>query len=213
MAELSKAISAKPGAASVTAKASQQFAGAAAGRRLQHAMAGLQYRLRLMPWPLSAGLGLLALSVLGLLMLVLPQQYRLNAINSELATLLLHKPLRTAPAALTPQDTLHKFYLSLPSEAAIPDLVAQLLEAAASQGIIPEKAEYQLTRNNAAPLSLYQVTLPVQGDYVALRQFIIQVLNSMPNAALSEISISRNESGDGLVSARLRFTLYLRREH
>ncbi len=208
MAELSKAIPAKPGAAAVPAVAGLQRA----GRRLQHGLAGLQYRLRLMPWPLSAGLGLLALSALGLVLVLLPQHYRLNAMTSELTALRLQKPQHPAPAALTPQDALHNFYQSLPPESAIPSLVAQLLQAAASQGITPEKAEYQLTRNSAAPLSLYQVTLPVQADYVALRQFIIQVLNSMPNAALSEISISRNESGDGLVSARLRFTLYLGRE-
>ena len=47
-------------------------------------------------------------------------------------------------------------------------------------------------------------------EYVAVRRFMIDVLNTLPNAAITEVSITRDEQAEGMVNARLRVTFYLR---
>ena len=59
------------------------------------------------------------------------------------------------------------------------------------------------------PLARYQVTLPVQGSYGEVRGFVDAVLDAVPAAALEELALKREEIGEPLVEARVRFVLFL----
>ena len=169
-----------------------------------------RFSIRLLPWQVIAGGSLLLLSLLALLLVVLPQVRALDQLESSVAELRKSMPRHAGKwIAPSPQASLNTFYDFLPPESDTYKLVGKLLDAAATQGIAPEKAEYQLTRLSAAPISRYQVTLPLHAEYVAVRRFMIDVLNTLPNAAITEVSITRDEQAEGMVNARLRFTFYL----
>jgi hypothetical protein len=178
--------------------------------RLNNLYAEIRYRLRLVPWQLSVGAALLMVNLLVLLFVILPQRSALNSLEQD-ASDMRRKSSRNHAQQVdhSPQATLNSFYQFLPLEAAAPILAGQLLKAASANSIAPENVEYQLTRNPSANFSRYQITLPVHADYVAVRQFSIDVLNALPNAALSEMNFRRDEENQGQVQARLRFSLYL----
>lgn len=171
-------------------------------------ISSLVYRIKRIPWQQLIGLILIVLA--GVIFVVLIPRYQSLHTQQELQLVNTQQP-RIQPTVVqrSPRDVIDAFYVSLPPETAAASELGRLLEIASAQGIAPDKVEYQLVRNSAAPFSAYQVTLPVRAPYVALQRFINGVLNAMPNAALREVSISRDESADGLVSARLRFALYL----
>jgi len=170
----------------------------------------VRYRLRLQPWSLLLGATLLVISLLALLAMVVPQKLALEQLQQSVVHMRQQiPPHQDLSVEQTPQAALNSFYQFLPPEADAPRLVGIVLKAAADQGITPDKVEYQLSRNTNAAFSRYQLTLPMHADYVAVRKFSIQVLNTLPNAALSEMSFRRDESGEGMVEARLRITFYL----
>jgi hypothetical protein len=179
--------------------------------RLNDLYAVARYKLHLVPWQLSVGSVLLMASLLMLLFMVLPHKSALSELEQDVGYLRKETPKhRGKPVAHSPQTSLNTFYRLLPPEAAAPRLIGQLLRAATSNGLAPENVEYQLTRSPAANFSRYQVTLPVHADYVAVRRFAVEVLNTLPNSALSEISFIRDEADQGQVQVRLRFSIYLR---
>lgn len=170
----------------------------------------IKCRLRLVPWPLSVGVALLTVSLLVLFLVLLPQKSELTHLEQEAAEMRSIASMKQVQKVdHSPQATLNAFYQFLPPEVAAPGLAGQVLKAASANGIAPEHVEYQLMRNPSANFSRYQITLPVHADYVAVRQFSIDVFNALPNAALSEINFRRDDENHGQVQARLRFSLYL----
>ena len=71
------------------------------------------------------------------------------------------------------------------------------------------RADYQRRPLPAVPLLQWQVTQPVQADYPAIRRYLEAVLHDLPNASLDEITVHRDDIGQGQVQARLRWSLWL----
>ena len=72
-----------------------------------------------------------------------------------------------------------------------------------------EKGEYRLARETDFRLARYQVTLPIHGDYGALRSFVNDVLETVPSAALEELTMKRDNSEVPQLEGRVRFVLFL----
>ena len=177
---------------------------------LNQQLAEFTYCIRMLPWPLSLGAVLILISLVIALAMLIPQISARNQLQQRASELRQHAPsIEPTQMQRTPEALLKNFHKTLPPESAAPSLVGLVLEAASDHGITPDKVEYQLSSNNKSPYRLYQLTLPVHAEYVAVRKFANQILNSLPNAAISEMSFRRDESGDGLVEARLRITLYM----
>jgi len=177
---------------------------------LNEQFAEMYYRLRLLPWALLLGALLLVISLLIALVMLVPQTLALKALQHHAKELRQQAPQAEVQLVdHSPQAMLNSFYQSLPLETEAPRLVGIVLKAAADQSIAPDKVEYHISSNTTSPYSRYQLTLPVHAQYVSVRQFANQVLNTLPNAAISEMSFRRDESGDGMVEARLRITLYM----
>jgi hypothetical protein len=51
--------------------------------------------------------------------------------------------------------------------------------------------------------------LPVKGSYIQIRKFIVKVLNSVPSAALEEVSFKRDAISKGELEAKIRFSIYM----
>lgn len=162
-------------------------------------------------WPFAAGLLLLVLSAVAWRFALVPTQQRAQALAAAAADLRL-RPLHPAvdAKALSPGAQLAAFYRYFPAQDSAPDLVARLYAAAERQNVVLEQGSYRLLQGGAdARLARYEITLPVKGDYVALRTFIAQALADLPNLSLDAISLSRASADAPVVEAELRFTLYL----
>lgn len=135
-----------------------------------------------------------------------PLQTRLDRLESGSAS--------AARAALRapsddPARQLDTFYRQFRTGDALPEHLARLYDIAQAQGIVLRQGDYRLVRERDAKLTRYQVVLPVQGPYIKVRRFLSAALNSIPVAALDQVSFERKRIDDGVVDAQIRFTLFL----
>ncbi len=64
-------------------------------------------------------------------------------------------------------------------------------------------------RDPTFALARYQIVYPVQGSYGQVRGFVNDVLDSVPAAALEEMTLKRKNVADSVLEARVRFTIFL----
>lgn len=112
----------------------------------------------------------------------------------------------------SPQASLNTFYQFLPREHEASTLLNQVLDIAEQHGLVPEKVDYALSRQPTALFSKYQLSLPVRGRYLDIRHFIAEVMDTLPSAALNDIALKREDMLSDQVEAKLRLTLYLRKD-
>jgi Tfp pilus assembly protein PilO len=104
------------------------------------------------------------------------------------------------------------FFRALPAEAAVTEWIERIYKAAADEHISLARGEYTSTTLTDAPLTRYQIALPVQGDYERIRRFIDAAQAAVPSLGLDDISLQRQAIGDTQVEARIHFSLYLARQ-
>ncbi|MFJ2993696.1 hypothetical protein [Pandoraea sp. NPDC087047] len=85
-----------------------------------------------------------------------------------------------------------------------------LFDLAKQNGLTLRQGEYQYGYDAAAHVATCQIALPLKGNYDAIWHFVLDVLKTLPFAALQDINFKRDAIGDAAVSAQVRFTLYLR---
>lgn len=156
-------------------------------------------------WPLALALALLALTAL-LHGLALP------ALQARLAQAAVRATAPGAAGTQAAQDgaaaQLAVFRRHFATGQTLPDHLAQLQGVAQTHGIALTQGEYRLVVGREALLREYQVLLPVQGPYSHLREFMAAALDTLPVAALDEVSFERGRIGEPQVNARLRLTLF-----
>lgn len=108
-----------------------------------------------------------------------------------------------------PARQLNTFYRQFRTADGLPEHLARLYHIAQAHGITLRQGDYKLLRERDAPLTRYQVVLPVQGSYVKVRRFVAATLDAIPVAALDQISFERKRIDDGVVDAQIRFTFFL----
>jgi Tfp pilus assembly protein PilO len=111
----------------------------------------------------------------------------------------------------TPAAQLVAFYKFFPEGHSEPDWLEKIFQAAQDQGLKVDQGEYRTTgKKEAGKLVRYQVTLPLQGPYPQIRQFLAAVLSDIPIASLDSVDFTRQKIGDGTVEAKVRISLYLK---
>lgn len=118
--------------------------------------------------------------------------------------------LVAAPPPPSANQNLAEFYAVLGEQRHAEQQVRLLFDLAAKAGLTLNQGEYKSAYDQAGRVATYQITLPVKGSYAAIWQFAMQGLRDMPFAALDEVSFRRENIGEAVVEARLRFTLYLK---
>ncbi len=88
--------------------------------------------------------------------------------------------------------------------------VKLLFDLARQNGLTLKQGEYQYGYDAAARVATCQIVLPLKGRYDAIWHFVLEVLKTLPFAALQDINFKRDAIGDEAVTAQVRFTLYLR---
>ncbi len=172
-----------------------------------------RFRLAYMELPGLLGLGLLLIVSAVATLIFLPGLHHLHQLQRDVSQMrLTMKQHHGQWIDHSPQASLNTFYRLLPAEADAAKQVATIFTVAYDDGMDLDKVEYVLSRDRAANLSRYQMILPLHGTYTDIRYFVIDVLNALPTAAVNELSFRRDDSHKADVDARLRITLYLKRE-
>ena len=117
-----------------------------------------------------------------------------------------------APASVTPAEQLAQFYAALPPQGAATESLNRIYQAAAKERLTLARGEYSLATTPDSPLARYQIVMPVRGDYGQIRRFIRLALAAVPHLALDELSFQRQSIAEAQLEARIRFTLFLKRE-
>jgi Tfp pilus assembly protein PilO len=108
-------------------------------------------------------------------------------------------------------DVTKIFYDALPLQVEANSKINTILRVATDNGLVVNKVEYEQPLS-VSTLIQYQIKLPLTGNYLQIRQFINQVLNTLPSIALSHISLKREGLATDLVDAQIQFSLYLQKE-
>lgn len=176
-------------------------------------LASTEERLRRLGWPGMAGIALAAFALMLFFTAIMPARDRLEELRHEVATSreAISKMAHQGMSGGEGQEAnLAAFYRFFPETSSVPDLLDRIYAAASKQSLVLEQAEYKLVRNPEDRVAAYRITLPVQGSYLQIRNFIVEVLNQVPSSALEDVSFQRQSIGTPLVEGRVRFTLYLR---
>lgn len=89
-------------------------------------------------------------------------------------------------------------------------VIADLFAAAKKSGLELDEGNYRMAADSATGVVRQQISLPLIGDYPALRGFIAAILARHPSLVLDGLSLSREGPGTGELEAEVRLTLYLR---
>jgi len=161
-------------------------------------------------WPGLLGVLLLLFAAAFYALGVQPTRARVAVLEAERAQLTARLRGRGPAAEPATQGTqLANFYGFFPAAAALPELLRTIQHAAEANGLRLEKGEYRLNHERGFPLARYLVTLPLRGGYGDVRGFVNAVLDTVPAAALEDLTLKREEIDDTEVEARVRFVLFL----
>jgi len=119
-----------------------------------------------------------------------------------------HRPRAT----VTPEQGLIKVVAQLPTRAAMPAILSQVLQQANAAGVELAKGQYTYNVASAGAVARYELDFPVKAQYPAVRDFINRTLTTVPAAALDKLQIQRKVVGDTLVSADVRFVVFVHAE-
>ena len=161
-------------------------------------------------WPGIVGLALLGSAVGLMLFGVEASRQRLSALDREASAVKSQLGKRGDTQVLTTsRSQLSNFYAFFPVTENVPELLSRIHRSAKEHEILLQKGEYKLARESNFRLARYQVTLPVHGDYGAVRSFANDVLEAVPSAALEELTLKRESVDLPELEGRVRFVLFL----
>ncbi len=144
-------------------------------------------------------------------------QQQLDAIKSNEITL---PRAQEIPANDMSQD-IAAIKKMLPQANTLHDWLGLIDKSAFKHGLRLNRGDYKFTQIKQSKIagnqkvtgnqyaSRYEIVLPVTGQYVQIRQFIANVLQSQPALALSSVKIQRENALAANVEARMVFVLFL----
>jgi hypothetical protein len=162
--------------------------------------------------PGAVGAAMLAAALLFYAAAVLPVAAESAALGREIAALEAARPSTTDGAREKPSDPvrqLAEFYRFFPKSSRAPDDLAKLHELAAVHQVQLDQGTYRLVRDRVGKLLMYEIALPVKGDYPQLRKFMSQALTEIPYLSLDSVSFQRQKAGDTMLESQIKFTLFL----
>ena len=166
-------------------------------------------------WPALLGAVLACAGLAAHLWWLPAQEQRVKRLETEyrrvitqVAALQVQAPVRDASTLQA--ERYAAFNATLAPHAKAPELIKTVFAQAQKAGLSLAQAEYRLAENKQGGYLAYQMTLPVKGPYLKLREFIEGVLVEVPTAALEEVSFKRDGIGAASAEARLRLVFYLK---
>ena len=112
----------------------------------------------------------------------------------------------------SPAAAASRFVASLPGRNEVPQIMGSVVTVAAAAGIELERGSYEYVSSDDGAIARYRMSLPVNGSYPQVRQFIENLLAAVPAIALDSMRIERDNISDQVIAADLRFTVLLEGE-
>lgn len=117
---------------------------------------------------------------------------------------------RQPPGKLTPASRAQRFIERLPTRADLPAVLGAFVSKANASGLELEKGSYEWSVDKKGTIGRYRLMLPVKGSYPSVRQFVDSTLEAVPAAALTAMTLKRDEISDAQVEAELSFVVFVR---
>jgi hypothetical protein len=179
----------------------------------------LHYALARLSWPGALGLALLLAAGLLQTLHIAPLRDASLDLQQRAERLARIGP----PPVLDVTPKVIELSATLPAAEQMPQAIADLFNAARHAGLSLRQGSYRAVGDKtgvkskpgsspppaAASMLRYQISLPVQGDYPAVRGFVTEALEQQPSLALDGMRLQRDLIGNAQIDAELRFTLYL----
>jgi hypothetical protein len=205
---------AEPPAAQATAPAviPATAAASALALRLQrlttHTLPITWYRIaRVGPAGLVGAAAILAALLVGALALVAGRQAT-DALTTRIAHVQAHPGM-----AASGDGGVSKVVAALPRRREIPALVGLVMEQARAANVVLDNGHYVYTPpKGMSTVGRYELDFPVKATYPNVRDFIDRTLSAVPAAGLGKVRIERKVVGDPVVSADIRFVVFVRAE-
>ena len=106
-------------------------------------------------------------------------------------------------------EQLAAFYQVFPSEHEATDWIGQIAAIAQRDGLDLQQAEYKVERDKTGRLIRFQMSLPLKGEYRAIRSFLSDLRAEIPIVSLEQVQFERQKVGDPLVDAKVRLVIFL----
>lgn len=182
---------------------------------LRRTKRSLDVALSRIGWPGVVGATLLAFCLAFYASTIVPGEAELARLQQD--AVMLQEQLRRSEHLIraglnTPSGQLAAFYHALPTANSTPDWLEIIYLAAQEQNLKLEQGDYRTAREQVGRLTRYQITLPVKGPYLQIRQFVAAVLSQVPAASLDAIKFERQKIGESTIEAKIKLTLYLGNE-
>ena len=156
------------------------------------------------------GLSLIVFSAIAFVSSNIPMRHDLasQASNLELARLAAADQ-RAGRVTVSPQQHAANIVGSLPTPNDVPARLGSIVTVAAATGIELERGSYEFATASGDSIAQYQLTLPVTGSYPQVRQFIENVLATIPAIALDSMRLERDKVANQVIAADLKFSILL----
>jgi Tfp pilus assembly protein PilO len=159
-----------------------------------------------------AGLGLVLLSATLQLSLVLAGREQAGELAQEVADLKASATQRgqvaQASYAGAPARKLQEFYKFFPASQDATGLVERIFALAHARGLDVVRADYSTSAHIEGKLLRHHISLPVRGNYPAIRRFVASTTGEIPAIALE--SIHFDSVTNGAVEAKVELVLFMR---
>ena len=173
---------------------------------------------RLMPllgWPGILAIGVLVMCVPFYISTIRPLQLSLDSMQQDLNS---NRERSSKPQAAvdhrldTPSEQLANFYKFFQAEKTSPHWLGLMVEIANKRGLELDHGEYAVVRETEGQLRRLKITLPVQGTYPQIRQYLATLIYEIPGMSLENVEFERKDITDTELQAKIKLVLYLRQE-
>ncbi|QCB45684.1 hypothetical protein [Hydrogenophaga sp. PAMC20947] len=145
----------------------------------------------------------------------LPRLTRQNEAMRTEAQRLALETSTAAPARVIRQIPLGQqvgeFLDGFPTLGQSPADLRQVFRIAAEHHVTLPKGEYLFKNESNTPLLTVTMSLPITADYASIKAFSAELLESVPNASLDELRMTRNEAGSQVLESLVRFSFVYRK--
>ena len=169
---------------------------------------GIALRVQRLGAVSTAGLVLLFTALILFFSVLLPLHRQVAALEAELRRSTAKPEVHATATEATHSAT--AFVARLPARTDLPLVLATVLQQARAAGLSLDQGSYEMAGGKSRRVGRYSVTLPVQGSYPQLRQFIDATLLAVPAASVDSLRLQREKIGSAKVAAEIRFTVFVR---
>lgn len=115
----------------------------------------------------------------------------------------------TGELELTPAQKLSSFYGNFTKSEGVANELGRLFNTAASHHLTLDVGEYSYAQSQTGNLDQFRITLPIKGQYPAIRAFAWEVLEAIPSLSLESINLRREKISENIVDGRIVFLLFV----